>query len=203
MKLYSCGDIKDTISDFLDLLSHYNGNEAIKNQTHVCNLINKGINSEKQVVLFDLKDIVILDSRINLVGLILKEIFNVSRHFHQKRLIVLEEAHHFSPERGVDHISTDKISFQVSRQIALEGRKFSLGLVAITQRPANLSKYVLSQMNTQAIFRLVTKNDIDAISPFFGPYEQDYLGLLPSLKTGSFYLTGIAVGFPMMCSIKL
>jgi DNA helicase HerA-like ATPase len=41
----------------------------------------------------------------------------------------------------------------MTKRIALEGRKFGVGLVAITQRLANLNKYILSQMNTQAISR--------------------------------------------------
>lgn len=203
LKIRSFPEIKDATEDLLSLLSYYNGEEAIKNQPHVCELINKGMSSEKQVTIFDLKDILTLDSRINVVGLALREIFKTSKCSIQKRLIVLEEVHHFAPERGMDHTSVDKLSFQVIRQIALEGRKFALGLVAVTQRPANLSKFVLSQMNTQAVFRLITKNDIDAVSSFFGLYEQDYSNFIPYLRTGSFYLTGVAVAFPMMCSLDL
>ncbi len=195
--------LREDIQDFLNILSLHNGEDAVKNQGWVCQLIRKGISSTARVVIFDLKDLILMDSRLNVVGLALRELFNLARRDPKKRLVVLEEAHHFAPERGVDHTSMDRLSFQITRRIALEGRKFHLGLVVITQRPANLSKYVLSQMNTQAVFRLITKNDLEAVSPFFGPGEEDYLSLLPSLRTGSFFLTGIAVPFPMLAKVEL
>jgi DNA helicase HerA-like ATPase len=85
----------------------------------------------------------------------------------------------------------------------LEGRKFGVGLIAITQRPANLNKYILSQMNTQAIFRLVSKNDLDAVSVFFGERDWGLLNLLPLLRPGTLYLSGLAVPFGMLLEIEL
>jgi len=122
-----------------------------------------------------------------------------------KRIIVLEEAHNFAPERGAIDLPTgrENIALQMTKRIALEGRKFGVGLIAITQRPANLSKYILSQMNTQAIFRLVTKNDLDAVSVFFGGRDWGLLRLLPLLRPGTLYLSGLAVPFGMLLEIEL
>jgi DNA helicase HerA-like ATPase len=91
----------------------------------------------------------------------------------------------------------------MAKRIALEGRKFGVGLIAITQRPANISKYILSQLNTQAVFRLITKNDLVAVSVFFGEGQMELLRLLPSLRPGTLFLSGIAVPFSMLVSIEL
>lgn len=75
-------------------------------------------------------------------------------------MIVVEEAHNFCPEKGfMKTTSTD-----VLRAIASEGRKFGLGLLIISQRPAKVDKNVLSQCNTQIIMRVTNPNDIRAIT---------------------------------------
>ena len=75
-------------------------------------------------------------------------------------MFVIEEAHNFCPERGFDKtISTD-----ILRTIASEGRKFGLGLLVISQRPARVDKNVISQCNTQIIMRITNANDLKALS---------------------------------------
>jgi hypothetical protein len=75
-------------------------------------------------------------------------------------LFVLEEAHNFCPERGFGEVASSKIL----RTIASEGRKFGMGLMAISQRPARVDKNVLSQCNTQIILKVTNPNDLAAIS---------------------------------------
>ena len=75
-------------------------------------------------------------------------------------LFVLEEAHNFCPERGFGEVASSKIL----RTIASEGRKFGMGLMAISQRPARVDKNVLSQCNTQVILKVTNPNDLNAIS---------------------------------------
>lgn len=74
-------------------------------------------------------------------------------------MIVVEEAHNFIPERGFDRA----VSTPILRTIASEGRKFGLGLMVISQRPARVDKNVISQCNTQIILRVTNPNDINAI----------------------------------------
>ncbi len=74
-------------------------------------------------------------------------------------MIVIEEAHNFIPERGFGKA----VSTQVLRTIASEGRKFGLGLMVISQRPARVDKNVISQCNTQIILRVTNPNDINAV----------------------------------------
>lgn len=74
-------------------------------------------------------------------------------------MVVIEEAHNFLPERGFDKA----VSNSILRTIASEGRKFGLGLMVISQRPARVDKNVISQCNTQIILRVTNPNDINAI----------------------------------------
>jgi hypothetical protein len=75
-------------------------------------------------------------------------------------LFVLEEAHNFCPERGLGEVASSRII----RTIASEGRKFGMGLMVVSQRPANVDKNILSQCNTQIILKVTNPNDLKAIS---------------------------------------
>jgi DNA helicase HerA-like ATPase len=75
-------------------------------------------------------------------------------------MVVVEEAHNFCPEKGFSKTACS----DVLRAIASEGRKFGLGLLIISQRPAKVDKNVLSQCNTQIIMRVTNPNDIRAIT---------------------------------------
>ncbi len=74
-------------------------------------------------------------------------------------ILVCEEAHNFCPERGVGNA----ISGPVIRTVAAEGRKFGMGLVIVSQRPAKIDKNVLSQCNTQLVLKVTNPNDVKAI----------------------------------------
>jgi hypothetical protein len=75
-------------------------------------------------------------------------------------MLVVEEAHNFAPERGF----SKTISSEVLRTIASEGRKFGLGMMVISQRPARIDKNVLSQCGTQVIMKVTNPNDLKSIS---------------------------------------
>ncbi|WP_448584670.1 helicase HerA domain-containing protein [Thermocrinis sp.] len=198
-------DIKEQAEDLLDLLSRDFGEDSVRNQRVVWERAEEAVNSQSPLVICDLSDLADPESRLNIVGLIMKEIFLSSMKDGKRRIVVLEEAHNFAPERGALDLPTgrENIALQITKRVALEGRKFGVGLIAITQRPANLNKYILSQMNTQAIFRLVTKNDLDAVSVFFGERDWELLNLLPLLRPGALYLNGLAVPFGMLLEIEL
>ncbi|MFN3265030.1 MAG: ATP-binding protein, partial [Aquificaceae bacterium] len=201
----SKGGLKKEVLEVLRMLSKDMGEEVLQNQPQVFRLLGEALSSPADVVIIDLRDVVNINTRLNMTGLLLREIMSIARSKPSRRLLVLEEAHNFAPERGATEVPAgrENLAISMTKRIALEGRKFGVGLLAVSQRPANLSKYVLSQLNTQAIFRLITQNDINAVSQFFEyPYE-DQVRLLPTLKPGHLFLSGIAVPFSMLLEIEL
>ncbi|ADC90172.1 protein of unknown function DUF87 [Thermocrinis albus DSM 14484] len=203
--LLEAGGLQLSVMEFMEMAKRDLGEEALKNQRDVWRSLYEGIRSHAPVVVFDLSDLLHLDSRLNIVGLLLKELFLLSRENGKKRVVVLEEAHHFAPERSVSEppAGRENLAFIMTKRIALEGRKLGIGLVAVTQRPANISKYILSQLNTQAVFRLITRNDLEAVSILLGEEGGDLLRLLPLLRPGTLYLNGLAVPFGMLLQIEL
>jgi DNA helicase HerA-like ATPase len=89
----------------------------------------------------------------------------MKRIFHARKtgripplMLFVEEAHNFCPQMS------KTLSNKVFRTVASEGRKFGLGVCVVTQRPAKVDKNVLSQCNTQVIFKVTNPNDLKAIS---------------------------------------
>ncbi|EDP73040.1 ATP-binding protein, partial [Hydrogenivirga sp. 128-5-R1-1] len=173
--------------------------------TQILSLIKEALKREEKFIIFNFKNLEDLNSKINIAGLLLKEIFKLSKKTQHRHTVVLEEAQHFAPERTATDVpsSSENLAYTMAKKIAMEGRKFNLGLIAITQRPANISKYILSQLNTQVILKLINKNDLDAVSVFFETNKAEVFNSLPYLKPGYLYITGLAVPFGYMAKIRL
>jgi hypothetical protein len=96
-----------------------------------------------------------------IVSRLLSDIFEArKRRLISPGMVVIEEAHNYIPERGTGNAA----STNIVRTIAAEGRKFGLGLMVISQRPARVDKNVISQCNTQIIMRVTNPNDLKALS---------------------------------------
>ncbi len=197
--------LKGEIYELIDMLKADFGEKALNNQPEIVSKIFSSLKDKTNIIVYDFKSVEDPNSRINIAGLIMKELFRLSKKDDRKRMVVLEEAQNFAPEKGFGEIEagSENLSYIMARKIATEGRKFKLGLIAVTQRPANISKYVLSQLNTQVIFKLTNKNDLEAVSPFFEYSKEDIFYLLPFLKPGTGYITGLGVPFGMFVEIKL
>ena len=199
------GYLRKDFIEFIDILKRNYGENALTKQVETVKQIISSFESKKNIIIYNLNYITDAKSRVNLSGIIMKELFRRAKETEEGWMVVLEEAQNFAPEKGFGEIpaSSENISYLMARKIATEGRKFNLGLIAITQRPANISKYVLSQLNTQAIFKLINRNDLDAVSVFFEFSKEDVYSLLPFLKPGSVFITGLAVPFGLLAEIEL
>ncbi len=111
--------------------------------------------------------------------------------------LVIEEAHHFAPERSFGEAKSSKIM----RTIASEGRKFGLGLCIVSQRPARIDKSVLSQCSTQVILRITNPGDVRAIMNSLETMTPETEGTLQGLPIGVAMVCGIAQ-MPVFCRIR-
>lgn len=114
-------------------------------------------------------------------------------------MLVVEEAHNYAPEKGFSKtVSTD-----ILRTIASEGRKFGLGMMVISQRPARIDKNVLSQCGTQIIMKVTNPNDLKAISKGLegvNSYVEDELMRLPP---GVAMLVSTEIERPVLVDIRI
>lgn len=93
--------------------------------------------------------------------------------------LVYEEAHSLVPEWNSVAAEGDKMATATSARAILQGRKYGLGCLLITQRTANVTKTILNQCNT--IFAMRTFDDTG--KEFLGNYiGSDYAAVLPSMQ---------------------
>lgn len=98
---------------------------------------------------------------------------------HARLCLVYEEAHTLVPEWNSVAAEGDKQATAKSARAILQGRKYGLGCLLITQRTANVTKTILNQCNT--IFAMRTFDDTG--KEFLGNYiGSDYAAILPSMQ---------------------
>ena len=113
--------------------------------------------------------------------------------------IVIEEAHRFLGEKVSETAGAAK---QASERIAREGRKYGLGLMMVSQRPAELSETALSQCGTFISMRLTNSGDQNRIKSALPDTVANLAEALPSLRTGEALVTGEAMTLPSRVLIK-
>lgn len=86
--------------------------------------------------------------------------------------IILEEAHTIVPETNflgeLGDYGANKAIVNKLSQIALQGRKYGVGLMVIGQRSANISKTVLTQCNTIIAFKAFDDTSYGFLTNYFG-----------------------------------
>jgi DNA helicase HerA-like ATPase len=106
-------------------------------------------------------------------------------------LVVLEEAHSYigKENRGA--------AGQAVRRIVKEGRKYGIGAMIISQRPAEVETTVLSQCGTLFALRLSNSVDRAHVSGTVTDNMQGLMEMLPILRTGEAIIVGEAVHLPV------
>jgi hypothetical protein len=108
-------------------------------------------------------------------------------------LFVCEEAHRYAPgDRSTGFGPTRKA---ISR-IAKEGRKYSVFLGMVTQRPAELDATIISQCNTLFAMRMANERDQNIIRAAVSDAAAGLLAFLPSLGTREVFAFGEGVALP-------
>lgn len=92
--------------------------------------------------------------------------------------IVYEEAHTLVPEWNSAAAEGDKSATNATARAILQGRKYGMGCLLITQRTANVTKTILNQCNTVFAMRTFDDTGKNFLANYIG---QDYTDILPSL----------------------
>lgn len=95
-----------------------------------------------------------------------------------KYLLVFEEAHSLVPEWNSVANEGDKSATNGTAKVILQGRKYGLGSLTVTQRTANVSKSILNQCNTIFAMRVFDDTGKGFLENYIG---SDYANTLPTL----------------------
>jgi DNA helicase HerA-like ATPase len=111
-------------------------------------------------------------------------------------LVVLEEAHAYLSRESSGSAST------VVRRIAKEGRKYGVGMMLVSQRPAEIDTTILSQCGTLFALRLSNDADRGHIAGAAADNLKGLFEMLPVLRTGEAIIVGEAVSLPIRALIS-
>lgn len=164
-------------------------------------------NPESKISIIDLPEVINTSEIFEYIRLFIKSIFYVAKKeksFGNKVCLVLEEAHTVIPEwnfAGISEKSAQPLLNSIA-QIALQGRKYNVGLLVIAQRTANVSKTILTQCNTIVSFQEFDKTSSDFLSNYFG---DGIASILPTLKFRQAIIAGKALksNVPMIFEVPI
>jgi len=145
------------------------------------------------LAIFELADISNSKAGLRLTEIYLSAIMNWARANRRARqvLICLEEAHTIVPEAfGSGFDGETKWVVERIGQIALQGRKYGVGLLVITQRTALVSKTILSQCNTFLTHSLIDQTSLNFLESV---YSTQHTRLIPNLGLYEFLAFGKAI----------
>jgi len=152
-------------------------------------------NNNSKISIIDLPEVINTSEIFEYMRLFIKSIFYVAKNnksFGNKVCLVLEEAHTIIPEwnfAGISEKSAQPLLNSIA-QIALQGRKYDVGLLVIAQRTANVSKTILTQCNTIISFQEFDRTSSEFLSNYFG---DGIAKILPTLKFRQAIVAGKAL----------
>ncbi|NDV43664.1 ATP-binding protein [Flagellimonas sediminis] len=155
----------------------------------------KFIEGDDKIGLFELPDLSNTSFVLEFTQFFLENVFNIAKNgIDEKICIVLEEAHTVVPETtflgDLGDYGSNKAIVNKIGQIALQGRKYGVGLLVIAQRTANVSKTVLTQCNTILCFQAFDETSFSFIGNYLG---KDMVTTLPNLMKYHAIVTGKGV----------
>lgn len=191
------GRIKDKKFQFLIEPGEYDG---YKKDLH--NLLQSWINHDRALTVlnlggipFEVTDLVVgVVTRILFEGMFWgRDLPGIGRQ--RPLLIVYEEAHGYLPRGDSSQFITGYAGRAV-RRIFKEGRKYGVGAIVVSQRPAELDETILSQCGTFFALRLSNSEDQNRIRSTVPEMLAGLIELLPALRTGEALVLGEAVKIP-------
>ncbi len=114
-------------------------------------------------------------------------------------VLVCEEAHRYVPDRGEAEYAAAQTSI---RRIAREGRKYGIGLMLVSQRPADVESTVISQCGTWLVLRLTNAADQQHVARFLPDGLSGMTRALPNLAQQEAIFVGEGAAMPARIRIR-
>ena len=190
--------LRDTRYDFLFRPGPWCPNPSGTTERDLDDLIRTWIGGDKPITILDLSGVPV-SILVDLIGVLIRLLSDAlfwSRMLPEggrsrPLLFVLEEAHAYlnSGNKGAASIA--------ARRIVKEGRKYGLGAMIVSQRPAEVDPTILSQCGTLFAMRLANATDRTHITSTVSDNLEGLFNMLPSLRTGEAIIVGEAVQLPL------
>lgn len=166
-------------------------------------LLRSWIGGDRPITILDLSGVPVL-ILVDLVGVVIRLLFDAlfwARYLPEggrsrPLLFVLEEAHAYLSS-GNGSPASDS-----ARRIVKEGRKYGVGAMIVSQRPAEVDPTILSQCGTMFAMRLANATDRSHVTATVSDNLEGLFSMLPALRTGEAIIVGEAVQLPLRAIIE-
>ena len=139
-----------------------------------------------------------------ITGLVTRLIFSIQQWADSTKrhpiALFCDEAHLYIPA-NTEASSVEERGLHNFERVAKEGRKYGISLIVISQRPADVSKTVLSQCGNFVSMRLSNPDDQNVIRRLFPDSLGNFAELLPILDIGESLIVGDACLLPSRVKI--
>lgn len=118
--------------------------------------------------------------------------------------LIIDEAHNILSEVSERESEQWKdYRLETFEEIIKEGRKFGVFLTIASQRPADISNTIISQLHNYFLHRLINNNDIKAVEKTISYLDKVSFDYLPILPTGTCILAGLLAQIPVVVDIGI
>jgi uncharacterized protein len=137
--------------------------------------------------------------------LICKQLYDDKKNINKEGSslnIIIDEAHNILSHISERESETWKdYRLETFEEIIKEGRKFGVFLTIASQRPADISPTIISQLHNYFLHRLINNNDINAVEKAILYLDKVSFDYLPILPTGTCIFAGISAQVPVVIDI--
>ncbi|EKN6166023.1 ATP-binding protein, partial [Yersinia enterocolitica] len=123
---------------------------------------------------------------------------NGNSSFH----LIIDEAHNILSDTSNRESETWKdYRLELFEEIIKEGRKFGFFVTIASQRPADISATIISQLHNYFLHRLVNDNDLFLLKNTISSLDNASRSLIPNLPAGACVISGTAFHTPLIIQI--
>lgn len=116
--------------------------------------------------------------------------------------LIVDEAHNILSEQSARESESWKdYRLELFEEIIKEGRKFGMFVTIASQRPADISPTIVSQLHNFFIHRLVNDRDLFLVDNTISTLDALSRSLIPGLSQGCCVVTGTAFELPMVIQV--
>ncbi len=116
--------------------------------------------------------------------------------------LIVDEAHNILSDQSARESETWKdYRLEQFEEIIKEGRKFGMFITIASQRPADISPTIVSQLHNFFIHRLVNDRDLYLVDNTISTLDALSRSLIPGLPQGCCVVTGTAFDLPMVIQV--
>lgn len=113
--------------------------------------------------------------------------------------LIIDEAHNIlSMQSNRENETWKDYRLELFEEIIKEGRKFGFYLTLSSQRPADISPTIMSQIHNFFIHRLVNDRDLFLLENTISSLDNFSRAMIPNLGKGCAVITGVSFDLPMI-----